>query len=146
MADVEAGALIDADDVREVISTELADGTINVFINQAYYRTIPIANLLGDCGGSGALAAIQTMLAAHFISSSRERQAKSESIEGGASISYAGTTGDGLKSTSYGQAAIDMDCSGILAMAGLKRASVKIFSHSEIDYDTDARSATLDAA
>ena len=77
MADVADGALIDADDVREVISTELADTVINRFINQAYYRTIPIASLLGDCGGSDALAEIQAMLAAHLISSSRERQAKS---------------------------------------------------------------------
>ena len=143
MADVAAGALIDADDVREVISTGLEDETINVYINMAYYQTIPITNLLGDCGGSDALAGIQAMLAAHLISSSRERQAKSESIEGGAGITYAGTTGEGLKSTSYGQSAIDMDCSGILAKAGLKRASIHIFSHSEVDYDTDTRSAAL---
>ncbi len=143
MADVAAGALIDADDVREVISTGLSDAVINRFINQGYYMTIPIASLLGDCGGAGALAEIQAMLAAHLISSSRERQAKSESIEGGASIAYASTTGVGLNGTSYGQAAIDMDCSGILAKAGLKRASIHVFSHSEIDYDTDTRSAAL---
>ena len=146
MADVVDGASIDADDVREVISTDLTDEVINRFINQAYYRTIPIASLLGNCGGAGALAEIQAMLAAHLISSSRDRQTHSESIEGGASVTFEGKTGEGLKSTSYGQAAIDLDCSGTLAKAGLKRASMRIYAHSDIDYDTDERSATLDAA
>jgi len=146
MADVVDGALIDADDVREVIDTDLIDAVINRFINQAYYRTIPLATKLGNCGGAGALAEIQAMLAAHLISMTRDPEVKSESIEGGASVTFSGTTGEGLKATKYGQSALDLDCSGILAKAGLKRASMHIYSHSDIDYDTDERSATLDAA
>ena len=150
MAILNSNALITADSVREVLDTDLTDSQIHAFINQAYFRTIPLSGELGDCGGStgatSALAAIQTMLAAHFIATTRERQVHSESIEGGASVTFEGKTGEGLRSTTYGQAALDLDCSGILAKAGLKRPTISIYGHADIDYDSDTRSATLDAA
>lgn len=133
-------------DVREVIDTDLTDAQINRFINQAYFRTIPLASKLGACGGSDVLAEIQALLAAHFISITRERQVHSESVEGGASVTFEGNTGEGLRATTYGQAALDLDCSGLLAKAGLKKATMRVYSHADIDYDSDERSATLDAA
>ena len=141
MATVNANALIDADDVKEVIDTGLDDAEINRFINMAYFISLPLASRLGNCGGSGALAEIQVQLAAHFISIGREPQVKNESIGGEASASYRGTTGQGLKATLYGQAAIDLDCSGTLAKSGLKKASFRVWDHEDIDYDAEYENA-----
>lgn len=141
MAAVNANALIDADDVKEVIDTGLDDAEINRFINIAYFISLPFASKLGSCGGTDALAEIQAQLAAHFISIGREPQVKSESIGGEASATYRGVTGQGLKATLYGQAAIDLDCSGTLANSGLRRASFRVWSHDDIDGDAEYESA-----
>ena len=137
MATVNANASIDADDVREVISTALTDAVINRFINQAYFVSIPCGGNLGDCGGSDALAEIQAQLAAHFISMSREYQAEQESIGGEASVRYRGKSGMNLKATTFGQNALTLDCSGALARLGKQKASFRVWEHEDIDYDYD---------
>jgi len=83
------------------------------------------------------LAEIQVQLAAHFISIGREPQVKNESFGGEASATFRGTTGQGLQATLYGQAAIDLDCSGTLAKSGLKKASFRVWDHMDIDYDAE---------
>ena len=138
MADLNVNVSGTVAGVREIIDTDLADGVINRYLNMAYYRTLPLVGKLTNCGGSDALTEIQNLLAAHFIASTRERQATSESIEGGASVTYTGDTGTGLASTTYGQQALAMDCSGRLAKAGSARASLKVYGHADIDYDSTA--------
>ena len=128
MADLLSGVTtacpsLDADAVREIISTDLTDAQINVAINFGYLFTRSLSGKLAACGASTAECMIITLLAAHFITLN-EGSAKSESIGGEWSISYRGTDGEGLKASLYGQNALAMDCSGKLAKAGLKKASL----------------------
>ena len=137
MATLNANALVDVDDVREVIDTDLGDAEIRRFINQAYFASKNLSGRLGDCGGNGALAEIQAQLAAHFIAMSREFQTEQESIAGEASVRYRGKSGMGLQATTYGQNALMLDCSGTLAALGKKRARFRVWEHEDIDYDYD---------
>lgn len=132
MAALVAGAialcpLLDADAVREIIDTALADAQINNYINAAYYATIPLTGELDECGGTAAHCEIIKWLAAHLMSV-REGQAKSESVAGEWSISYRGADGLGLDASLYGQQAKMLDCSGILAESGLKVATLDVAS------------------
>lgn len=121
---------VDADAVKEIIDTDLTDARINAFINLAYFATIPLANLLDDCGGADALCGIQLLLAAHFLTA-YQRQLKSKSIGGEFSVSYLGKDGLGFEASLYGQQALALDCSGTLAKAGLMRATFQV-----VDYET----------
>lgn len=135
MATVNENAVVDADDVKEIIDTDLSDARINNFINMAYVRTIPLDGELGNCGGDDTLAEIQKLLAAHFLTM-YERQTKSEKV-GEASVTFMGQDGKGLEASLYGQQALALDCSGILARAGLKRATFQVWSYDDISYDVD---------
>jgi len=135
MATVNENAVVDADDVKEIIDTSLTDAQINNFINMAYVRTIPLNGELGNCGGDDALAEIQKLLAAHFLTM-YERQTKSEKV-GEVSVTFMGVDGEGLKASLYGQQALALDCSGILARAGLKRATFQVWGYDDISYDVD---------
>lgn len=132
MATLNSGvcASVDADAVKEIIDSDLTDARINAFISLAYYATIPLANKLDDCGGADALCEIQLWLAAHFLTV-YERQTKSESVGGEWSVTYLGQDGLGLEASLYGQQALALDCSGMLAKAGLKRAVMQV-----VDYET----------
>jgi len=115
---------MDADEVREIISTDLTDAQINAFINMAYNVTRLISGDLGSCGGSNMECDIMKLLAAHFITL-REGSAKSESVGGEWSITYRGSDGLGLDASLYGQNAKMIDCSGKLAKLGLKKAGLR---------------------
>lgn len=139
MADLNAGVTtacsdLGADLVKEIVDTDLTDARINNFINFAYFITKPLADELDDCGGSDALCAIMQMLAAHFLTM-YERSTVSENIAGEWSVRYAIKEGLGLESSLYGQNAIALDCSGILASAGLKRAWIEVISYEQIEGD-----------
>ncbi len=122
---------LNADAVREIIDTSLTDARINAFLNMAWFISRPVSGLLGDCGGSAAECEIIKLLAAHLITII-ERQVKSESIAGEWSVTYLGTEGLGLDASLYGQQAVVMDCSGALAEAGLKGASLKVFGYEDL--------------
>lgn len=130
MARLNANAVVDAEDVKEIIDTSLSDNAVNNFINMAYVGTIQLAGNLSACGGTTALKEIQRLLAAHFLTM-YERQPKSESIAGEASVTWMGKEGEGLKASLYGQQALALDCSGILARSGLKQATFQVWSHSD---------------
>lgn len=119
--------------VKDIIETELSVSSINSFINMAYITTRPLVGELGDCGGSDALNQIMILLAAHFIATLRDRTAKSESIGGEWSITFMGQDGLGLSASLYGQQAIVLDCSGILAMAGMKKATFQVADYDQLD-------------
>lgn len=123
---------LDADAVREIIDTDLTDAQINNMLNMAYYITLPLAGHLGSCGGNDMLCEIIKWLAAHGIKV-QERTAKSESVGGEWSISYAIKEGEGLKSSLYGQQALAMDCSGILAKLGMKQASIRVIGYEDFE-------------
>jgi hypothetical protein len=117
MAVLAAGVCLEAGDVREIIDTDLTDAEINNFINAAHYRTRPLVGELGDCGGDDAVCEIVKW-----------------------QVTYMGADGKGLDASLYGQQAKDMDCSGTLARAGLKRAWFSVTSYDDLEQlepDTD---------
>ena len=89
-------------------------GSANVLINTAF-----------GTGTTDILKELERWVAAHMIAITRERQAKKEEA-GGAKIEYTGDYGAGLKSTSYGQMAISLDSSGILA--SLSGRAIRIYA------------------
>lgn len=76
----------------------------------------------GGILSTAALERIEAYLAAHFYC--HADQLKQSETRGRASAVYQGQTGMGLRSTQYGQAAIDLDYSGTLASLGKKAASL----------------------
>ena len=65
---------------------------------------------------------IERYLAAHFYALAD--QIKQEEHRGKTGAVYQGQTGVGLKGTQYGQAALDLDVSGILATIGKRRPTL----------------------
>lgn len=119
--------------------TELTGAQIEQRINFAWAQTRALVGELSDCGGNETYCEIAALVAAHFVVVS-ERQLKSLSVAGEWSESYLGQDGLGLRSDLFGQAAIAMDCSGILAEIadGIKRTSFKVYSQFDIeDVDLD---------
>jgi len=117
---------LDAEDVTEIVDTDLTTAQINAFLNMAYYRARTISGDLSDCGGAGAEEAIIKLLAAHFVKV-HEGDVKSEWVGREWQVDYRGLEdGEGLRATLYGQQAIAMDCSGKLASAGLKKAGLYV--------------------
>lgn len=132
MAVLHADACIEADDVREIINTDLTDPRLNNFINMAHYRTRPLVGELGACGGADAICEIVKLLAAHFVTMN-ERQTKNESVGGEWSVTFMGVDGLMLDASLYGQQAVAMDCSGILAKAGMKQARMRVISYDDLE-------------
>lgn len=112
---------LDADSVKEIIDSDKTDAEINNFINMAYYVVLKLVGHLDACGGSAAVCQIAQLLAAHFLTM-WERQTKSESVAGEWSVNFLGKDGLGLDASLYGQQAKVLDCSGILAKTGMKKA------------------------
>ena len=135
MAEVNPNALIDAGDVKEIIDTDLTDARVANFINAAYLMTVPLSGNLVACGGNAMLEIIQLFLAAHFLTV-YERTVKSQSVGGEWSITFAMKDGEGLMSSLYGQNALALDCSGILAKAGSKRATFDVTSYYQLEGST----------
>lgn len=128
---------VDADYVRDLLTppgSDLTDSQLNARINIAYYQTIGLVGELGDCGGNDAYCEIAALVAAHAVTLS-ERQVKRESVAQEWTIEYLGNAGEGLKASLFGQQAIAMDCSGILAeqAEGVKRTSFKVYAQIDID-------------
>lgn len=129
MAVINSGATTTADELREILETDLSDAILNAFINAAYAFRV---EYLGSAGLSTAiLKEIEKWLAAHYASVARERQAASEDIAGEYRVTYTGKTDMYLESTLYGQMAIGFDPSGILANVGLKGISFEIYETSD---------------
>jgi hypothetical protein len=129
MATLNESASVDADDVREIITTNMTDSEINGCINIAYFLSIEVGK--SSAVSDDLLAEIEKYLAAHFITVS-EGQPKSQSIQG-VSVSFMGKDGSGLKGSRYGQTAIALDLSGYLAKRaeGIKKARVEVWRRSD---------------
>jgi len=132
MATLNANACTDADEIREIIDTDLTDAQINAAINTAYFITLALVGKLGSCGGSSTLCEIQKYLAAHFVSI-HQRQTKNESIGGEWSVSFTTPEGLGLDASLQGQQAKAMDCSGTLAKMGLKKATFQVVNYGVLE-------------
>ena len=114
-------ARVVADEVKEIISTDLTD--ISPFITAA---NLTVSDRLGaDTNLSAAqLKEIERWFTAHLIAmSNMDAGARDVDTEGtlDARVTYAGKTGKGLFATRYGQMAVSLDTTGKLASLG-KRA------------------------
>lgn len=99
----------------------------NVTLDEAIVNSYIIgANaMVTDIFGTSSLVEttlkeIERWVSAHLIAVTRERMAKKEGA-GGAFIEYAGSFGEGLQSTTFGQTAIALDYTGTLAALSLKK-------------------------
>lgn len=113
-----------ATDVKAIMGSTLADVVVNAYITSA---NIFVTNSLGTTLGDDVLEQIEMWLSAHMIATTRERVAKKEGA-GGAEIEYVGQFGEGLKSTSYGQMALALDTTGVLAGLGDKAKNVSFYT------------------
>lgn len=118
---------VTATEVKEVLdNSTLTDAQVNPYITSAN----TLVNAALGTGTTDLLKEIERWLAAHMITITRERQAKSEGA-GGASITYSESFGDGLGSTTYGQMVLSLDTTG--AMAGLGGKVAKVFAIPNFD-------------
>lgn len=115
----------DADKVKDVLLSDYgpkSDGNLpvldpfiraaNVITSRVYTCSVTNGVTLSD----EELVEIETWLAAHFyVCSDQVAQNRSEA---GASMSFGGTLGEGLKSSKYGQTALQLDFSGCLKKVG----------------------------
>ncbi len=138
---VEGGARVSVSDVKAIFDTDLIDSEISVAITMA--NTLISAHGLAAAGVTEAvLTEIERLLAAHFCALKDPRTSK-EAISGEVSASYQGQTKTGLKSTFYGQNAILLDYSGILATIaeGAKRAVFSVERSVYDEFDVSASEA-----
>lgn len=128
MATLNASARNTATTVKEIISVDAAitDSQINNFINAAYLLMTQ-ADLANKGLGEDILTEIEKWLAAHFLATLDPRTESEEFVDVWRG-KYQGKTGKGLEATIYGQQALALDTSGSLASAGLKRATVEVYS------------------
>lgn len=136
MASLLADAAVKPDGLREIFDTELPDGRLANFINMAYLRTLPLVTALAaHAGGDDLLEYLQLLLSAHF-SSLYERTTKSEGIAGEFNVTYVLEVDMGLRSTEYGQQAISLDPTGLLARDGMKKVQFNVISYYQIASST----------
>lgn len=100
-------ARVTAEEVKTILDTSLEDAVITAYIDATtvvineWYNGVSISDDL--------LKEIERWVVAHNIAATRERMAREEGA-GGAYIKYTGYMyGTGLKSTPYGQMAIQID-------------------------------------
>lgn len=109
-------ARVTAETVKEIISTQLTDEVVNT--NHIDTANIFVTEHLGTSGLSDAmLEKIELYLAAHYVALTEEGGALTRDKLGDADTSYANIYDQGLKSTRFGQAALALDSTGILANA-----------------------------
>lgn len=114
---------VTADDVGNIIDTDLASTLVNAFIMTA--NTIVDENLL-NCGLSDALLVqIELWLAAHLVAIRDQREVRIDALQ--AEVEYhVPKFGMGLQSTMYGQMALALDKSGRLAALGNQRGFIEV--------------------
>lgn len=122
MAILVADARVTAEQVMEIISTSLTEDQVNAFINMAH--ALVDERLVDQNLGSTLLEQIELLLSAHFLTL-RDPRAQQEKIDE-YSVTYQGSTSEGLKATIYGQQAIALDSSGTLASLAKPRAMLKL--------------------
>jgi len=106
-------------DVKAIIKTKLTESEVTPYVTSA---NILVTQALGSSGLSDdVLTEIERWVAAHMIAVTKTRQATDEKA-GTASVKYSGQYGANLSSTTYGQMALTLDTTGILATLGGKAA------------------------
>ncbi len=106
---------VSATEVKEVIATSISDGVVLSSMITTASNYIDVH--LPDAGHSAAtLKSIELYLSAHLVAVTEERGGLKYSKLGDASDAWdVSKFGDGFKSTRFGQTALALDTSGILA-------------------------------
>lgn len=105
-------------DVKTIIDTSLSDPNIQSYIDDA-------SAVVDEVYPNKDKLLLKKWMAAHLMATTRERQAQTMDAVG-QSVRYAGKTGMGLDSTTYGQQLKSLDFEGkLVRRLGKKEASVK---------------------
>jgi len=116
---------VSAADVKVIIKTTLADADITKFITDAnVFVNVYLSNKIND---NELLAEIEKYTAAHFIAITIERQTTTEKI-GELTLQFNDINEIGLKSTTYGQMACNLDYTGTLADIDNKKGNFKFIA------------------
>lgn len=118
-------ARVTANEVRNIMETDLEDNSLDAFINSA---NLLITDLLTGKYSVAILADIELWLSAHFASQ-MDPQAEQEKM-GDGQVRYAlaiarSSVGLGLNNTPHGQQVRVLDYLGILADAGKRSAALE---------------------
>lgn len=108
-------------EIKEIYPTSLEDDVIEPYIDIANDL---VTEKLTGMHGDERLAIIEKFLTAHLIVTTRDRQATWQEL-GDARVRYTDVFGEGLKSTTFGQTALLLDTSGILASSGKRKVMIK---------------------
>lgn len=122
---------VTADDVKEILDTDLTDTRIDAFITGA---NVFVTKILGNKNlGVDLLKEIERWLSAHYIAATINRQAI-EQVAGPVEQKFSDVFGKNLDSTTYGQTAQGLDPTGLLAKAGMKTVSFKAINENYPDF------------
>jgi len=115
--------LVTPDEVRAIFPTTLADGSLVAFIDAG----LSIINeaFTGSDYSESRLKQIALFFIAHLAATASPRM-ESEDFSG-YKYKVTGKFGEGLRSTSYGQAALTLDTDGVLESLGKQRARISAF-------------------
>jgi len=118
--------MITPDDIRLLFDSSIttSDESIQSFINTAITLVTDMYTRMKVTVSADIEEEVEKYVAAHLLASLRERMAQKEGA-GGAEITYMGISGDGLKSTPYGQMALVIDTTGVLRTLGHRRLVTK---------------------
>lgn len=110
--------------VQNILGNHYDSSTdLQVFVDTAVAVTDKLSSLdTGNYLTSALKKQIETYLAAHYYLH-HDQQISAQSV-GKSKDDYAGKYGMGLKSTRYGQSALDLDVSGKLATMGKPKARI----------------------
>lgn len=123
---------VSASEVKDIIDTDLTDSVIDTYI--LYAHTLVEDHLVDEGLSDEALKEIERYLTAHAITATTNREAIEEEA-GPARQKFSDVFGPGFFSTSYGQMAMNIDDSGILADLGQakQRPTIKAVKE-ELDF------------
>jgi len=117
-------ARVSAIEVKEVIGTNIVDSTIQgSFIDTAH--VFVDTHLLSAGHSEEMLTKIELYLAAHFVALTEERGGLTGEKVGDASEFFSNVYKAGFNATRYGQIALTLDTSGILASKGTTGAKAE---------------------
>ena len=111
-------------DVQAILDTELTTSEITAYITTS---NLLVTDRLGSSGlAAGLLTQIETYLAAHLITVTRERKA-AQAGRGEDRVTFEGQTGMRLDSTLYGQTAMVLDTTGKLSTLNKPTRTAVVF-------------------
>lgn len=110
-------------DVRAVIPTGLDNNEINLLAgiaNRMVTNNLGTSTALDDATKKD----IETYLTAHLIAIGKERQTKIERVDD-IWVEYKELIGEGIRSTTYGQAVTMLDPTGIMERSTMRKAFIR---------------------